>query len=74
MMYEAGSGVILDGPKLPVDVSKRVEWIGRMSDRWAECLANRDIDGLRQLASEYVAKNMLRTANSVYKDIEELAR
>lgn len=71
-MFQTGSGVILDGPKPSAAVSRRIEWIARMSERRAVCLANRDVEGLRQLASEYAAHNMLRTANSVYLDVEGL--
>ena len=52
-LYQPGSGITSLGAKLPPAVAARIEWIGRMSDRLNECLANGDRAGLLELAAEY---------------------
>lgn len=73
-MFEAGSGIRTLGMKLPADVANRIEWLGKMNDRRRECVANGDVDGLRVLASEYAARNMLRTSNGIYLEIDVLRK
>lgn len=64
-----GSGVVIAGWRASPEVAARIEWLGKMNEKRVECVENRDIEGLRRVASEYAARNMIRTANNIYKEI-----
>lgn len=68
-IFTQGSGVIIDGWRASPAVAARIEALGKLNDRRMKCIESGDVEGLRILASEYAAKNMLRTANTMYKEI-----
>jgi hypothetical protein len=63
--YQTGSGVFWAGFKMPPAIQRRIDWIGCMDDEVKKCLATNDSDGLRRLASEYAAHNMMQTATRI---------
>ena len=68
-MFQQGSGVQFLGTRLSANISKRIEWLGKMNDRHTTCLANNDNLGLLELASEYEERGMTQTANKIRLEV-----
>lgn len=67
-----GEGVGGLEAKIPKDVAKRIEVLGRMNDRRNQYRNNRMKDELMKLAMEYRRKGMMTMALEVRKEAEEL--
>ena len=70
--YSTGSGIMLNDFRFTPAVAERIEALGKLNDRRLLCVANRDIEGVRKVAAEYSVLNMVRMANSIYKEISVL--
>lgn len=76
MDYQAtqtGEGVSFPDVKLKPAIARRIEWLGKMNDRYTILLANRDNHGLLVLASEYEEKGMMQTATKIRLEVSSAA-